>query len=320
MNIFLNNTENGCKNENLPPFYVPSIHNIHKNLIRGWWVLIRRLLRILCSSHYHRALSLIMVIPSRFVCRRRKSAYQRPVRSRPSRHTRNRTWRNTRGIAFLIRVFKVRIECTECTQSHWLENSASTPFITTSASPHLPLGLVMIEITTATATATGLASITTEPNAASAAPSLPTVTVSEFETILKESSKSIQLVEFSGPQSETILVKLVDGTSFGISDAKESATDPRSPLKVLATCKGYKVPTKFTGLEAALSTSTTKRKKYANNRVQEAAVREEAKRERMAQDERDRLAAVYKMQQQEEEELAAEMGVKAVVVPEVPDD
>eukprot|EP00591_Stephanopyxis_turris_P012734 CAMPEP_0195511730 /NCGR_PEP_ID=MMETSP0794_2-20130614/3952_1 /TAXON_ID=515487 /ORGANISM="Stephanopyxis turris, Strain CCMP 815" /LENGTH=233 /DNA_ID=CAMNT_0040639383 /DNA_START=124 /DNA_END=825 /DNA_ORIENTATION=+ len=177
-----------------------------------------------------------------------------------------------------------------------------------------------IATATATATATGLASITTEPNAASAAPSLPTVTVSEFETILKESSKSIQLVEFSGPQSETILVKLVDGTSFGISDAKESATDPRSPLKVLATCKGYKVPTKFTGLEAALSTSTTKRKKYANNRVQEAAVREEAKRERMAQDERDRLAAVYKMQQQEEEELAAEMGVKAVVVPEVPDD
>merc|ERR1712071_197575 len=75
---------------------------------------------------------------------------------------------------------------------------------------------------------------------------MPSVTVKEFETLLRDASKSITLVELSGPKSETVVVTLVDGTQFSISDVVESATDPRSPLKVVATCRSYGIKTSFT--------------------------------------------------------------------------
>ena len=70
---------------------------------------------------------------------------------------------------------------------------------------------------------------------------IPGVTVAEFETILKTSAKSVQLVEFSGPKSENAVVTLIDSTKFIITDLFESSTDPRSPLKLLATCRSYGV-------------------------------------------------------------------------------
>lgn len=69
---------------------------------------------------------------------------------------------------------------------------------------------------------------------------IPMLTTDEFFIILRDSSKSIQRVEFSGPKAETVLVKLIDGTKFGLSDIIESSTDPRSPLKIQAACREYK--------------------------------------------------------------------------------
>lgn len=69
---------------------------------------------------------------------------------------------------------------------------------------------------------------------------VPMLTTKEFLIILRDSAKSIQRVEFSGPKAETVRVKLIDGTSFGISDVIESPTDPRSPLKVQAACREAK--------------------------------------------------------------------------------
>mmetsp|Transcript_12041 Transcript_12041/g.17962 ORF Transcript_12041/g.17962 Transcript_12041/m.17962 type:complete len:214 (-) Transcript_12041:231-872(-) len=158
---------------------------------------------------------------------------------------------------------------------------------------------------TATATATwGLAW-------SSPANALPGVTVKEFEIILKDSAKSIQVVEFSGPKSETALIRLVDGTTFTITDLIESPVDPRSPLKLAATCREYRVPTKFVGLELAVKGGEKKKKVYMNSRVAEAAEKEKAKRERMAQDEADRLAALYKL----EEEEAKKQMLKSQVQP-----
>ena len=42
------------------------------------------------------------------------------------------------------------------------------------------------------------------------AESIPSVTSSEFDVILKDSAKSVLAVELSGPKSETALVKLVE--------------------------------------------------------------------------------------------------------------
>ena len=69
---------------------------------------------------------------------------------------------------------------------------------------------------------------------------IPMITLDEFLIILRDSARSIQRVEFSGPKAETIRVRLIDGTSFGISDIIESPTDPRSPLKVQAACRESK--------------------------------------------------------------------------------
>lgn len=148
------------------------------------------------------------------------------------------------------------------------------------------------------------------PNASNAATSntnIPSVSSAEFDIILKDSAKSILKVELSGPKSETAIVKLVDGTTFSISDLIESSTDPRSPLKLVARCRLYKVPVKNTGLLSALSgngskisDSGKKTKSYMNPRVQEAEKKEKEKRERMMEDERERLAELYQMELSEE--------------------
>ena len=140
------------------------------------------------------------------------------------------------------------------------------------------------------------------PTITNAAP-VPSISSDEFDTILKDSAKSILSVELSGPKSETAIVKLVDGTTFTIGDLVESSTDPRSPLKLVARCRLYKIPVKNTGLLSAvsgegsiISTSGKKKKNYMNPRVQAAEVKEQAKRERMAEDERERLEELYKME------------------------
>jgi hypothetical protein len=78
----------------------------------------------------------------------------------------------------------------------------------------------------------------------------------------------------TGPKSENVIVKLVDGTNFGIKDVVESPTDPRSPLKVAAACRESGVRTKFVDLEAVLASAPKKKKLYTNQRVQEAAEKE----------------------------------------------
>ena len=128
---------------------------------------------------------------------------------------------------------------------------------------------------------------------------IPLVTVDEFGTIVQDSPLSIDIVEFSGPKGETVIVKLVDGTSFGIKDIVESSTDPRSPLKVAATCRESGIRTKFVDLEALMSKSP-KKKLYTNQRVQEAAEKTRLQQERMRQDEEDRLRALQQMEQQQE--------------------
>lgn len=133
---------------------------------------------------------------------------------------------------------------------------------------------------------------------------IPLVTVDEFGIILRDSPLSVQIVEFSGPKAETVTVKLVDGTTFGLKDIVESSTDPRSPLKLAALCRESGVKTKFVDLEALL-TKTPKKKLYTNQRVQEAQAKERAKEERIRQDEEDRLAAVAKMEQEQADGEAA---------------
>ena len=107
-------------------------------------------------------------------------------------------------------------------------------------------------------------------------------------------ASSIKIVELSGPKSETALVTLVDGTLFQISDLFESPTDPRSPLKLVATCRSYGVKTQFSSLQNAIAELSEKgggkrRKVYMNKRVQEAMEKEKEKKERMAQDEAERI-------------------------------
>jgi hypothetical protein len=136
---------------------------------------------------------------------------------------------------------------------------------------------------------------------------IPMVTVDELGIILRDSPYSVKIVEFSGPKAETITVKLVDGTSFGLKDIVESSTDPRSPLKVSAACREAGVKTKFVDLEELLTKSKTKKKLYTNERVQAANTKTKEQEERMRQDEVDRLEALQKM---EEEGAAAAAAAK----------
>jgi hypothetical protein len=123
---------------------------------------------------------------------------------------------------------------------------------------------------------------------------IPMVTTEEFETIVRDSQRSIKIVEFTGPKSETVTVRLVDGTAFGIKDVIESSTDPRSPLKISAVCRQNVVPTSYPDLERILAAAPSKKKMYTNERVQKAAALEQEKKERMEKDEEDRLAALAK--------------------------
>jgi hypothetical protein len=146
------------------------------------------------------------------------------------------------------------------------------------------------------ATTSGLLAVLTTPLAALA---IPMVSTPEFESVLRDSARSVQVVEFSGPRSTIATVRLVDGTTFGINDIIESSTDPRSPLQLAATCRQYKVPCKFVMLEEALSSVPKKKKLYQNEIVQKAAGKEKLRKERMQQDENDRLAAMYQLEEQE---------------------
>lgn len=128
---------------------------------------------------------------------------------------------------------------------------------------------------------------------------IPSVTVSEFEEILKQSTRSIEIVDFTGPKGDKVMIKLVDGTLFTLSDVVESSTDPRSPLQVLALCRGYKVPTKFSTLLGALDTAPKKKKVYMNSREVEAAKKEKEKRERLMKDEEERLEELRLMKEEE---------------------
>ena len=146
------------------------------------------------------------------------------------------------------------------------------------------------------------------PNVASAE-SLPSVTVTEFQEIIRDSAKSIKIVEFSGPRSESAVAYLVDGTKFAITGLIDSPSDPRSPLKLAAICRASKIPTKFLTLELAISASGAKKKKsYANSRVQEAAAKERGKKARIEADEQERLAELF---QQEEAEAAKRAATEA---------
>ncbi|KAG7357010.1 hypothetical protein IV203_001698 [Nitzschia inconspicua] len=128
---------------------------------------------------------------------------------------------------------------------------------------------------------------------------IPMVTVDEFAIILRDSPLSVKVVEFSGPKSENIVVKLVDGTTFGIKDIIESSTDPRSPLKIAAACRESGVRTKFVDLEAILASTPKKKKLYTNQRVQEAQEKEKERLERIRRDEEQRLAELAEMEQQQ---------------------
>ena len=121
---------------------------------------------------------------------------------------------------------------------------------------------------------------------------MPMATAEEFNTVVRDSPLSIKVVEFSGPKSETVVVKLLDGTVFGIKDVVESSIDPRSPLKIVATCKSANVKTSFVELEALLAGSPKKKKMYTNERVQKAYELQAAQKERIRLDELDRLAQV----------------------------
>jgi len=144
------------------------------------------------------------------------------------------------------------------------------------------------------------------PNVASAAASVPSVTVTEFQEIIRDSAKSIKIVEFSGPRSEAAVAYLVDGTKFAITGLIDSPSDPRSPLKLAAICRASKIPTKFLTLELAISSSGAKKKKsFANSRVQEAAAKEREKKARMEADEQQRLAEVFQQEEDEADKRAA---------------
>jgi len=126
------------------------------------------------------------------------------------------------------------------------------------------------------------------------------ITTDEFRIILQESARSIDRVEFAGPQSTQVSVVLRDDTRFAVTDAVESSTDPRSPLLIAALCRDYNVPTKFVDLQSVLQNVKTTRKNYANVRVQEAAARQAEKEARIVQDEQERLRVLSNMKEQNE--------------------
>lgn len=136
--------------------------------------------------------------------------------------------------------------------------------------------------------------------AANASPvrAMPMVTAAEFTTIVRDSARSIARVDFAGPRGETVVVRLVDGTTFGIKDAVESSTDPRSPLKIAALCNASKVPYKFVDIEALLAATPRTKKVYANARVLEAAEKQKEKAVRMQQDEDLRQEELQEMRRQ----------------------
>lgn len=134
---------------------------------------------------------------------------------------------------------------------------------------------------------------------------IPMASVEEFNSIIRDSPFSVEVVEFSGPRSESVVVKLVDGTVFGIKDIIESPSDPRSPLKIVATCRDANVKTKFVDLEAVLAASPKKKKMYTNERVQKAYELQAAQKERIRLDELDRLAQVEAQAAKEKAEAAA---------------
>eukprot|EP00977_Amphora_coffeiformis_P011137 scaffold2657_cov89-Amphora_coffeaeformis.AAC.31 len=169
-------------------------------------------------------------------------------------------------------------------RSHARSNSpATTPMTSHTTTPNRRSFLVG-GVTTAFA----LMFSNTQP-----AHAIPMISTEEFRVILQDSAQAIKQVEFSGPKSEIVTVKLVDGTSFGINDVIESAVDPRSPLKIQAMCRENLVATKFTTLEAALTNAPKKKKLYTNERVQIAAEKERARQERIEADEADRLTKLY---------------------------
>jgi len=131
------------------------------------------------------------------------------------------------------------------------------------------------------------------------ASAIPGITVAEFESIMRTSARSISVVELSGAKSETAIVTLIDGTKFSITDLFESSTDPRSPLKLIASCRSYNVPTKNVGLEDALSSfassGSKKKRVYMNERVRVAAEKERERKIRMDEDERERLSEMERM-------------------------
>lgn len=128
---------------------------------------------------------------------------------------------------------------------------------------------------------------------------IPMVTTEEFRIIVRDSARAIKVVEFAGPKSELVTVKLNDGSAFGINDVVESPVDPRSPLKIVALCRESLIATKFTAIEAALAGAPKKTKLFTNERVQKAGEKEKEKRDRMEQDEADRLAKQYEYEQSE---------------------
>ena len=134
---------------------------------------------------------------------------------------------------------------------------------------------------------------------AQAASDLPMITTEEFGILLRQSAQAIRVVEFSGPQSETVTVRLVDGTAFGLSDVIESPVDPRSPLKIAAQCRENRVPTQFVALQAALAKAPKRNVLYTNERVLEAAQKEREKQARIQQDE---LAQLFQQQQLQEQQ------------------
>ena len=149
----------------------------------------------------------------------------------------------------------------------------------------------------------GMAALVTPALTMGAHPALaiPMISTDEFYILLRDAALSVEVVEFSGPQSETVTVRLVDGTLFGIKDVVESPTDPRSPLKVSAACRENGVKTRFLNLESILANAPKRKKMYTNQRVQDANEKEREKQERIRRDEEERLAALREMEARERE-------------------
>mmetsp|Transcript_38552 Transcript_38552/g.44926 ORF Transcript_38552/g.44926 Transcript_38552/m.44926 type:complete len:281 (-) Transcript_38552:435-1277(-) len=154
--------------------------------------------------------------------------------------------------------------------------------------------------------------------ASKTAPKNLEITTDEFETLLKDSAKSVLQIEFSTPTSEKAEVTLIDGTTFQISDLLESPYDPRSPLRLAARCRDYNVKVKTQLTQVSLNAGGgTKKRVYMNDRVKEAARKEEEKRIRLIEDEEERLKEVgaYELSEKEKsiaKREAAEAKAKAI--------